>query len=291
MSHHVPLQATALVKTRGAFALGPIDLTLESGYIYALVGANGAGKTSLLKCLAGLSIPSSGDIRIFGTPMADIEQGDSPVKANIAYVPDPLDGCESFTLREMGRMIGKWYSRWSEAELLRIAAAFRVEADKPYEQLSQGNRKKAALALAFTTRAQLLLLDEPSSGLDMSSRNLLLRMLADNTDDERTVLLATHSADDIRQVADYIIVLRDGAIIGPYEKDELLQSWRTLWLAAPPPHGLAGIPGAVEWADAPMPYIVSSSPAETTAWLAAQSVRVVKEQALPLDELLDHLTK
>lgn len=290
MSHPVPLQTTAFIKKQGAFALGPIDLTLESGYIYALVGANGAGKTTLLKCLAGLSTPSSGDIRIFGTPVADMEQGDPPVKTKIAFVPDPLDGCEAFTLREMGRIIGKWYSQWSDAELHRLADALRVPIDKPYGQLSQGSRKKAALALAFTTRAQLLLLDEPSGGLDLASRSLLYRLLADNADDERTVLLATHSPDDIRQLADFVIVLRDGVISGPYEKDELLQSWRTLWLAEAPPRGFTGIPGAVDWAAAPMPFIVSSSPAATIAWLAEQSVGIVKEQALPLDELLNRLT-
>ncbi|PYI55753.1 ATP-binding cassette domain-containing protein [Paenibacillus flagellatus] len=287
MTSKAPLRLERFVKRTGDFTLGPIDLALEPGLVYVLVGANGSGKSTLLKCVMNLMKPTSGSVRLFGL---SYDEGESPVKRQAAYVPEPLEGCESFTLEEMGELIGGWYDGWDRRDFLGRAGAFRVATNKKYGKLSQGDRKKAALTLALGTRAPLLLLDEPTNGLDITSRNRLKQMLAAEAETiERTVLMTTHSVEDIRQFADCILLLKDGRLEGPYEKDELFRSWKRLWLSGDSIPAVSDIPGAVEYDDAPYPQLVTRDAAATTAYLASAGVAVTGEQPLAADELLEKL--
>lgn len=281
------LRLERFTKQRDDFRLGPIDVALEHGLTYALVGPNGSGKTTLLKCLMNLMKPTSGTLEIFGQTYSQEEQA---IKTQVAFVPDPLDGCEPFTLRQMGDFISNWYATWDDDDFARRAAAFRIPLDKRYGKMSQGDRKKAALTLALSTHAPLLLLDEPTNGLDIASRNRLKEMLVEDAEImDRTVVLSTHSVEDIRQFADCILLLRNGALEGPYEKDALIASWRRLWLSGEPLPRLADIPGAVDWSESPFPQLVTCDRTATLTFLSDNGIQVTKEQPLPLDELLDRL--
>lgn len=289
MSSSIALRMERLTKRRDDYCLGPVDLELEHGFTYALVGPNGTGKTTLLECCMNLTRPTSGKVELFGR---SYETGEAEIKKNAAFVPDPLEGCESFTLLEMEKFIGGWYERWDGEDYRRRAERFRIPLHKRYGRLSQGDRKKAALTLALSTKAPLLLLDEPTNGLDLASRGQLKQMLVeDSATMERTVLLSTHSVEDIRQFADYVLLLKEGRVEGPYDKDSLSTSWRRLWISGGESVDMSSVPGAVEWSESPVPHLITRDRNAALVYLEKKGVQVTSEQPLPLDELLERLLR
>ena len=293
MTDPAALSFYQMVKTRDDFTLGPINLELKSGFAYGLVGPNGSGKTTFLKSCVRLVQPSAGEIRIGGMPFDD---KDERAKKQVAYVPAKLEGCELFTLREMGKLIGVWYKEWRDEDFLRRGQLFRVPFDKPYGRLSEGEQKKAALALALSTNAPILLLDEPTNGLDMESRHRLRKMLIEDMEHHcpKTIVMASHSAEDIRQFADYILVMKEGQLRGPFEKDSLLESWARLWLegdqlSARLPDKMK-VPGVIAWGEETHPNLVTQDRQQTIAYLQDHGIEIIKEQSLPFEELLELLT-
>ncbi len=255
MNSGIPLHIKQLVKKQNGIQLGPVDLQLEPNMTYALLGANGSGKSALLKCCMNLMKPSAGTIEIYGK---SYWQGETGIRQLIAFSPDPLEGCELFTLRQMGEMIAPWHPAWEHPDFLKRAEQFKIPLDKRYESMSPGERKKVALTLALSTQAPMLLLDEPANGLDIESRNRLKQMLvADSERIERTVLMTTHSVEDIRQFADQILLLKDGIIEGPFDKDALVESWRRVWLSIDKLPDLSKIPGVLEYSGSPYPHFVT----------------------------------
>lgn len=297
MKTSTPLLVKQLTRCTKEFNLGPIDIELKSGFTYGLLGANGSGKTTFMKCCMNLLKPSAGELRIFGETYTDTHER---VKQHIAFVPVNLEGCEPFTLREMADLIRKGYSTWNEDAFLERARLFHISLDKPYGKQSEGERRKTALTLALGTRVPILLLDEPTNGLDIESRNRLKEMLLNDMDSmQRTVLMATHSLEDIRQFVDYIYVMKDGKIMGPFEKDELIASWGRIWLADDGKMSgqemtkdqLQAIPGVIEWFEHPYPHMITRERSRTLAYLHEKQFEVVKEQPLAIDELLEYLLR
>ncbi|MBJ6360160.1 ATP-binding cassette domain-containing protein [Paenibacillus sp. GCM10012307] len=287
MNSGIPLHIKQLVKQQDDIHLGPIDLELEPNMTYALLGPNSSGKSTLLKCCMNLMKPASGIIEIYGR---SYPQDEHRIKQLIAFAPDPLEGCELFTLGQMGDMIAPWYASWERSHFLRRAEQFKVPLDKRYEKMSQGERKKVALTLALSTQAPVLLLDEPTNGLDINSRNRFKEMLVEDAERiERTVLMTTHAIEDIRQFADQILLLKNGRIEGPLEKDRLIQSWRRVWLSADKLPDLSVIPGVVEYNGYPYPHLITRNWQETLDSLNANQIPIVRDQPLSLDELMERL--
>ena len=294
MKSSSPLSVRQLTRQTNDFTLGPIDLELDSGFTYALLGPNGSGKTTFMKCCMNLLQPTSGELQIFGRIYADEEDD---IKEQIAFVPVALEGCEPFTLQNMGTLIHGGYKAWNDSDFRQRAELFQVPLDKPYGRMSEGQRRKTALTLALSTRAPLLLLDEPTNGLDIVSRNRLKEMLLhDQEAMSRTILMATHSIEDIRQFADYIFVIKHGKVIGPFEKDELMASWGRIWIAPDwqtnrhdQPIDFQQVPGIVEWVEQPYPHIITEDRNSTHTYLKQKQIEVVNEQPLALDELLERL--
>ncbi|MEK8127188.1 ATP-binding cassette domain-containing protein [Paenibacillus filicis] len=287
MSGVSPLHIEQLTTEAGGFRLGPVNLRLEPGLIYALVGPNGSGKSMLLKCCMNLIKTYTGHVSLFGLSSGREEPS---VCERVAFSPDPLEGCEPFTLLQMESFIAPWYAAWDHRDFLRRAEQFRLPLKKRYGLLSQGERKKIALTLALSTRAPLLLLDEPTDGLDIASRSRFKQMLVEDADTlERTILLTTHSVEDIRKLADYIVLLKNGQIEGPYEKDALTESWRRFWLSGEALPDIAGIPGVVEYSQSAFPQLVTRDGAATMAYLTGHGIEITKDQPLSLDELLERL--
>ena len=153
-------------KNRGGFRLGPLDLTLDSGLIVAIVGPNGSGKTTLFRMMAGLLRPDEGEVRLFGselTPERDVE-----VKSRIGYAEEeikPLD--DRMTVGEWKKFVSRWHgARWNEELWNRLSREFELAPNKKWKELSAGMKKRLSFALTLAHEPDLLLLDEPSSGLD-----------------------------------------------------------------------------------------------------------------------------
>jgi ABC-2 type transport system ATP-binding protein len=166
----------------------------------------------------------------------------------------------------------------------------RVEQDKKFGKLSKGVQRRLAFALAAATGSELLLLDEPATGVDPFARREMLEDISRFMDDGdgRTVVFATHVMEEVRRIADYVALLVDGDFLGLHEKDALLEGWKTLWVDR---ELEVDVPGVVEVESGRPTRIVSDSPQETGEALWAENIRIVRSGALDLEEILSHLMR
>lgn len=210
------------------FQLGPINLDIYPGTITALVGSNGSGKSTLLKMLMNLINFDKGTMTIFNK---HVNGQDESWKSNIAYQPQTQIGFDAFTGKQLKELISEWYPNWDDQLFNKIIQLFNVSLTNRFGKLSQGNQQKLVLALAIARNTEILLLDEPTSFLDIPAKKELINLLIDWMEqEERAIIFASHQADDIKKIADYITVLDHGQIIGHYDKEELTELYKRIWL-------------------------------------------------------------
>jgi ABC-2 type transport system ATP-binding protein len=217
------LEVEGLRKTYGDFALRDVTFGLPAGHVMGLVGPNGAGKTTIIKLIMNLIRPESGEIRVFGL---DHRAHEAEVKARIGFVYDVPPFYDDVTVHTTGRAIAPFYPRWSDALFRDLLDRFEVPPGKKIKALSQGMRTKFALAVALAHDAELLLLDEPTTGLDPVFRRELLHGLSGLLEAEgKSILYSTHITTDLERLADWVTFIRDGAIQLVATRDELLEGW------------------------------------------------------------------
>lgn len=273
-------------KSYGNFGLGPVDLEIEPGYVVAVVGPNGSGKSTLFRMLMNLSHPDVGEVSLFGGGYPEDEVA---IKQRIGYVPETAVGHDGMSAKNLGRFVSHWYPTWDQKSYEDLVDRSGIESGKRFRTLSKGMQRRLSFALAAATRAELLLLDEPTDGVDPFARREMLGEIVTHVQDNgRTVLLATHVMEEVRRIADYVAFLVDGDFLGLYEKDALLEQWRAFWVDARPG---AGTPGVVEAETGNPVRVVSNSPTETEAALAREGRRVIRSGALDLEEILSHLMR
>ena len=215
------LEVREIFKAYEGFALKDVSFSLPRGFIMGLIGPNGAGKTTLLKMMLDLVRPDAGEIRVFGLNAA--EHGEA-IRARIGFVHENPRFYEGLPVEGAAAAIGPFYPTWSEGAFRRLAREFGLPLGKKLKTLSQGNRTRFALAVALAHGAELLLLDEPSSGLDPAFRRDLLDRLAGVIEGgEASVLFSTHITSDLDRVADFITFLQDGRLRLAMTKDEVLE--------------------------------------------------------------------
>lgn len=279
-----------VTKSYGEFTLGPLDLTLAPGYAVAVVGPNGSGKSTLFRMLMGLSGPDSGVVSLFGLRYPDDEV---EIKRRIGYVPEVATGHDDMTARELAAFVCRWYPRWDAGLYDRLLERFEIPARKRFGKLSKGMKRRLSFTLAAAREPELLLLDEPTDGVDPFARSAMLEELSGYLGGgpepgERTVLFATHVMDEVRRIADYVVFVHDGVFLGLYEKDALQDSWRSLWVErAPESH----LPGLVEVERGTPPRLVTDSPRKTREALEERGIGVVRSGPVDLEEILDHLKR
>src|SRR5262249_35015451 len=180
------------------------------GKVTVLLGANGAGKSSLLRVLLGVLRPQRGTVRVFGQ---DPLRSHRAVVARIGYVPDSPDVYPWMTLRDLGRFLQPHYRQWNDGLFGELAARLGVRAATRFSAMSRGEGMKAMLVAALAGEPELLLLDEPFAGLDPLVREDVLQGVVEALrDGERTVLCATHELEIASRIADRVAVLHDGRI-------------------------------------------------------------------------------
>lgn len=209
-----------------------LNLTLEPGNIYGLLGRNGAGKTSLLKLIAGLLFPDQGQCRTLGvTPRHRLPA----MLADIFYLP------EEFHLPAMvplgyRRLYAPFYPQFSAQRFEGYLDEFGLPRDKKLTAFSYGQKKKFLLAFGLATEARLVLLDEPTNGLDIPSKSQFRRIVAAALTEERTFLISTHQVRDMEHLIDPVIVIEDGRIIFKQSLEEVARRLRiTLQMNEPDP--------------------------------------------------------
>lgn len=213
------------------FQLGPLDLTLEAGTVLALVGPNGAGKTTTLHCTAGLVVPDAGKVEIFGAPVGPFQVD---YRRDLGFVGEESGFFQRWTVERNFDYLAGLMPGWSRERANELTQRFGLPRDKAVKELSSGNRAKLALVAALAPRPRLLLLDEPTAGLDPVVRAEVLDVLWEVTEDGgHAVLYSTHVLSDISRLADELAFLRDGRLVLRCDREELAESWRRVSFRLP----------------------------------------------------------
>lgn len=211
-------------KAYRGFTLDVKDLSLERGYVMGLVGRNGAGKSTSIKILMNLIYPDSGEVTVLGLrqPEHDME-----IKRRVGYVSEDPVFYEEMTVAWMAGLVKRYYPTWDGGLYEKYLRKFVLDPRKKVKELSRGMKVKLGLMLALSHRPELLILDEPTSGIDPVVRHELLEEISGVIrDEERTVLLSSHITQDIEQVADYVAVIDQGKVLECSDKESLLDRWK-----------------------------------------------------------------
>ncbi len=216
------LEIKGLKKTFGDFTLDNISFSLPKGFITGFIGPNGSGKTTTIKLIMNLLKKDSGDIRIFGLDPARQEK---EIKNRIGFVYDESHFYEELTVEEMKRIIAPMYEQWDEQQFQNYAAKFDLPGNKKTKELSRGMKVKFSLAIALSHHADLLIMDEPTAGLDPVVRSEILDILyALMQDENKGVFFSTHITSDLDRIADYIVMIYNGKILFCTQKDALMEN-------------------------------------------------------------------
>ncbi|AXF56094.1 ABC transporter ATP-binding protein [Salicibibacter kimchii] len=264
------------------FTLGPINLEIPAGTITAVIGNNGAGKTTLFEALSG-DYPGEGETNIFGHNIHDVE-----AKAAFSYVPQRFPEVLSFRLQQLRNLHAAHDDSWEDKRFQNFVQEFKLPLRKKISKLSVGMQRKAVIALQLSRDTSLLLLDEPFAGLDMEGQTQLEKILIRKMDDDPdgSIVFATHIADEVQRLADYIVIMKDGKTREPMEKDILAQRFKRIWLAKPVT-GVEEVPGIREVSvEGATPQILTSDAEATEKWLAERDVQILKRERLSLHESL-----
>jgi ABC-2 type transport system ATP-binding protein len=222
MSDHA-LRISGVRKSYKDFTLNDVSFELPRGFVMGLVGPNGAGKTTIIKLIMNLIAPEAGSINILGF---DSRTQEAEAKARIGFVYDVMPFYADVSLRDTKKALAPFYEKWNERLFQELAASFELPLKKKVKKLSQGMRTKFALALALSHEAELLVLDEPTTGLDPVFRRELLHGLSDLLQDEgKSVLFSTHITTDLERIADYVTFIRDGSILLTETREVLREVW------------------------------------------------------------------
>lgn len=196
-------------------ALDDVSLTIEPGKTCLLLGPNGSGKTTMMKLIAGLSRPTSGEIRFEGEPIG------AASKARIAYMPTENYFYSYMTIRDCGRYYADFFRDFNPAEFERQLTAMELDSADHVRQLSSGMAAKLRLALALSRDAHLMMFDEPLNGVDILTRTQTIDAILAGRREGRTMLISTHLVDELEDVVDTTVFLRHGKLVMAGDKREI----------------------------------------------------------------------
>lgn len=204
------------------FSLKDISFSLPEGYILGLIGRNGAGKTTLMNCIIG-AIPCKGNIYVDGAINTLHERS---ATEKIGFIIEDGPFLKKETLGRNGELLGALYNDWNEDKFYDYLKKMELHYDQVYEELSKGMETKFQLAFALAHSPKLLILDEPTGGLDPVFRRNFLKMLQDVVNEEMvSVIISTHLTTDLDKIADYVMLLDDGKMVFFEDKENLMDKY------------------------------------------------------------------
>lgn len=229
MSENI-LEVKGLTKDYGDFVLDKLTFSVPKGVIMGLVGENGAGKSTTINCILNEISKTDGNIEIFGK---DYLSEEIEIKEKIGVVFDENHFPDIFTPNEIGTYMSGIYSKWERNTYVNYLSKFDLSADKKIKDFSKGMKVKLAFAVALSHKAEFLILDEATSGLDPIIRDDILDILIDFVQDKNhSVLLSSHITSDLEKVADYITFLHKGKLVFSHLKDELVDNYGVISCSA-----------------------------------------------------------
>jgi ABC-2 type transport system ATP-binding protein len=286
------LEVTNLCKSYGDFALGPIDFALEPGMVHGLIGANGAGKSTLFRCLMGMVRKDQGRIKFNGQT---VDPNFADWKQAIGYVADYTPLFEHWTGARNLRTFARFYKDYDHRTVQTLAAKFDLNLDQLAGSYSTGQRSKLAIIHALAHGAQFLLLDEPTSGLDPVARDLFMDIMFEQMGKDRTILYATHYVAEVEHMADQLLFISKGKLLGQQMKEDLAQHWCKLTFRSN--RELGALPDQVALkilggGTAAMDYeVISSNETSTRDFLEHAGVQSIQSSRLTLEQICVQILK
>lgn len=228
MSIPLAIECEGITKHYPHFQLQNVSLSFEQGTVMGLVGPNGAGKSTLLRIVIGLIAPDSGSIKVLGH---SIPREQLAAKRNIGFVAEDMRLYESETIAFHMDFIKSIFDSWDDDYAKRLLRCFDLNKDQKVKGMSHGQRVKATLLLALARRPNLLVFDEPTTGLDPAVRKEVLDEMMNSLQDEtHSILFSSHNTVDVEQISDHITFMYGGRIIESRNKEDFMDGWRRLRL-------------------------------------------------------------
>ena len=212
-----------LNKKYTGFELKDINLNIPKGMIMGLIGENGAGKTTTIKLILNVINSYNGEIKVFGK---DSKIYEKQIKEDVGVVLDDSFLSEYLTPCDINKIMKKIYKNWDEKLYFKYIEDFKLPKDKISKEYSSGMKMKLKIATAISHNPKLLILDEPTAGLDPIARNEILDIFQDFIqDEEHSILVSSHITSDLEHIADYITFINNGEIVLTKTRDELLENY------------------------------------------------------------------
>ncbi len=207
-------------------ALRSVTLDVPAGTVWTLLGRNGAGKSSLVRCLLGQQKPTDGSCFLFGEPSWTSRPA---AMRRLGIVPEEPDAPPDMTAAQLSRFFGRLYPAWDVAAVTSRLSRFGVRGDVPFGRLSKGQKGMVQLALALASRPELLVLDDPTLGLDpVARREIYEQLVAELADRGTTVFLTTHDLAGVEGIATHVGLLKDGTLVLADEMERLKGRFRRI---------------------------------------------------------------
>src|SRR5580698_2186915 len=225
----------------GKAALDDVTIQFARGHVFGIVGENGAGKTTLIKHILGLYRAQQGSVSVFGM---DPVRHPKDVLARIGYLSEQPDFPEWMTIAQFMNYMGAFYAKWDASYAAKLVEEVNVDPHKKIGELSKGQQARVGLCAAQAHRPELLVLDEPSSGLDPVARNEILAAVIRTVIDEgRSVLLSSHLLDEVERVCDHLLFFSDGKVLLSESMEAVLEKHYQITVRSPAPLPWQSIPG------------------------------------------------
>ncbi|MGA3144117.1 MAG: ABC transporter ATP-binding protein [Verrucomicrobiota bacterium] len=286
------IEIRGLIKNYPTFKLGPLDLTVPRGAIYGLIGPNGAGKTTTIDLIFGMGRNDGGEIRVLGL---DHRANEVELKRRAAYVSPDLNFQVWGRIGKAIRFVRGFYPDWDNAYCAELMKAFHLSDADKIATLSFGAKTKLSLLLALARRPQVLILDEPTTGLDaVSKQQVFAELLKAVEDGERTVLISSHGLSDIERFADHIGMIKNGKLLLEGRTDEIVERFRLAEfftnngtaLQSPEPEGLT----ILRWNENRWHALLDQN-SDAQKWLETQGAQNITLTRLTLEDLFVALVK
>jgi ABC-2 type transport system ATP-binding protein len=207
-----------------------IDFSIESGKVTGLIGRNGAGKTSLLRLMVGILLPTSGDVTLDNKSIYSYPE----LKKDIVFVPDTSEALKSYSIKEIVDLYQDIYEHFDRTLFYELLERFHLPATGKVDSFSKGMKALFSLILAFSTKAKYILLDEPTDGLDVIVKKRMLQFIVEAVADyDVAVVISSHRLDELEFLADSIVMIKDGKMASSYSLESMKEAYKKVQVVFP----------------------------------------------------------